>query len=225
MAQNQMNYLAPNGTVRGYNFRLIWPMGLPDGIMQTSYSASTQSSLSSLWPLQHYQDSDGAIFEVTQVNDRAKLTDVPNADKGTPLLALPVAAKHASKEVRLFYRNTDGNLALYERDSTGKATDATASLGIPIPADAKLAGFANARAATGPASTRLCCGRTGRGPGTMAASGSSRRRTAARTGRALLQIPSSRTQTCPPTSPASTRAWAAVTFRASSASRSPRAAT
>ncbi|KAH8837846.1 hypothetical protein MCOR07_003265 [Pyricularia oryzae] len=150
MAQNQMNYLAPNGTVRGYNFRLIWPMGLPDGIMLTSYSASTQSSLSSLWPLQHYQDSDGAIFEVTQVNDRAKLTDVPNAGKGTPLLALPVAAKHASKEVRLFYRNTDGNLALYERDSTGKATDATASLGIPIPADAKLAGFANARAATGP---------------------------------------------------------------------------
>ncbi|TLD18633.1 hypothetical protein PspLS_10316 [Pyricularia sp. CBS 133598] len=150
MAQNQMNYLSPNGTVQGYNFRLIWPMGLPDGIMQRSYQASPQSSLSSLWPFQHYQDSDGAIIEATQVGDRAKLSDVPNADKGTPLLALPPSSKHEKKELRLFYRNTEGQLALYERDSTGKVTEATASLGISIPADAKLAGFANARAATGP---------------------------------------------------------------------------
>ncbi|TLS22382.1 uncharacterized protein PpBr36_10085 [Pyricularia pennisetigena] len=150
IAQNQMNYLSPNGTVRGYNFRLIWPMGMPDGIMLQTYQASPQSSLSSLWPFQHYQDPEGSIFEVTQVNSRAKLSDVPNADKGTPLLALPVTTKHDGKELRLFYRDTQGNLALYERDSTGKVTDATASLGMSIPADAKLAGFASARAATGP---------------------------------------------------------------------------
>ncbi|TLD07469.1 hypothetical protein PgNI_11106 [Pyricularia grisea] len=150
MAQNQMYYLSPNGTVRGYNFRLIWPIGMPDGVMLENFQASPQSSLSTLWPFQHYQDSDGSIYELTLVNNKAKLSDVRNADKGTPLLALPVTSKHDRDELRLFYRDTEGKLALFERDATGKVTEATASLGIPIPADAKLAGFANARAATGP---------------------------------------------------------------------------
>ncbi|TLD28159.1 hypothetical protein PspLS_04298 [Pyricularia sp. CBS 133598] len=149
-AQNQMNYLSPAGTVLGYNFRLTWPLGLPDSIIGENWSGATYSNLASLWPYNYFQ-ADSAIMQVYGASEnKTELKGLSNAAKGTPLLALPVSPTHNKEEVRLFYRNMDGKLALFERDSRGSITSNTGALSVDIPADARLGGFSTARDPTGP---------------------------------------------------------------------------
>ncbi|KAI6603999.1 hypothetical protein MCOR12_002624 [Pyricularia oryzae] len=149
-AQNQMNYLSPTGIVLGYNFRLVWPLGLPDSITQKSYSASPSSNLASLWPYNFYQ----ADSEIRQVQDASaanvKLEGLSDAAGATPLLALPVGATRNPEELRLFYRNGNGTLSLFERDSRGSSTGNSGALAVDIPAGAGLGGFATARESSGP---------------------------------------------------------------------------
>ncbi|KAI6361562.1 hypothetical protein MCOR25_006466 [Pyricularia grisea] len=150
VAQNQMNYLSPTGTVLGYNFRLNWPLGLPDSIIEKSWSGAPNSNLASLWPYNYYQ----ANGEIRQVRDASasnvKLEGLSNAAEGTPLLALPVGATHNQEEMRLFYRNRDGELSLFERDSRGSITSYMRALGVVVPNNAGLGGFSTARESTGP---------------------------------------------------------------------------
>lgn len=147
-AQNQFNFLEQSGKVSGYNFRQAWPLGYLDGIARVDNMASTKSSLSSLWPWNHYQDDKGMIQEVDSAINGTAIKAITNASPGTPLLALPLRTKHTRSELRLFYRNNDGMLSIYERDFRGKETTGPGSLGsVSIPSDATLAGFAMARGA------------------------------------------------------------------------------
>ncbi|TLD25002.1 hypothetical protein PspLS_05906 [Pyricularia sp. CBS 133598] len=149
-AQHNFNYFSPNGTVLGYNFASAWQLGLPDDIVsQQGFIALANSSFTSLWPLTYYQTNE-AIMEVDYAGAGISSKTLPglsNAAKGSPLLALPVGATHNFYELRLSYRDTDGKLAVFERDSHGTMTDNTGALGVNVPADAGLGGFATARQA------------------------------------------------------------------------------